>query len=1413
MEPTILTPPALPSRRIRWLARATSITLWLLVTAWLLFALGWLILHGWIVPRIGEFRPRLETAASKALGLPVLIGQITAKSEGVFPIFELADVRLLDASGQVALRLPRISGVLTPASLWGRGFEQLLIEQPELDVRRASNGRFYVGGLPVSERSDTGGGAVIDWIFSQSELVIRGGTVRWTDELRQAPTLALTNVDWVLRNSRHRHAVRLDATPPANLGDRFTLRGMFRQPLLSTREGDFTNWSGQMYGEFARTNLARITPYANLQNLGITLASGNGALRVWADVRDGQLAGGLADVALQGVEARLGNKLEPLAFESVSGRIGGARRVDGFNFNTENLRFRTRDGLQWPGGNMTLVHTSREGQRAEHTELNADKLDLAALAQITSRLPVGSATHALIQSYAPSGLVETVKARWQGPLEALNTFAVSGQVTALSLAAGPAGVGGQAPNPHPTPGRPGLTGGTVDFEMTQDGGRARLLINNGSLDFPGVFEASRVPFDKLSTEASWKVSGRSIEAKLRNLQFANADAEGQAQVSWRTDDAAAVAGPPAPRAARKPAPVLPPDRRFPGVLDLQGSLSRGNGARVHRYLPLVMAEPVRHYVRDAVLAGAVSDVNFKVKGPVDAIPFSNPALGEFRVTAKVQGGQYAYVPKILQPANELPWPALTDLKGELVFMRAALEVNGASAKVAGLPGLRLVKANAKIPDLLKNATIDASLEANGPLNEALAFVNTSPLLGITSQALTKTVASGAADYRFRLGLPISTISNASVEGTVVLPGNDVQFAPGTPPLDNLRGLVRITERGVDVKGVQARMLGGDVRVDGGMQAARTGGAAETEADAAVVFKAQGTLSADGLKQLKEIGVVSRLAQQASGSAAYTASLGFRKGVTEVSVSSSLQGMALSLPAPLGKTADAALPVVFENTLLTESLKPGQALQERLALTIGNVATINYVRDLSGDQPRVIRGSIGVGLEDGEAVQRLDNGVTANINLAQVNLDAWEKILGSATSTQPVGAVPPAPGTGAALAYLPTLMAVRAKELTVQGRTLRNVVVGGSREGLNWRANIDANELNGYVEFRQADGTGGLGGGRVYARLARLSLAPATANEVEALLDEQPANIPALDIVVEDFELRGKRLGRVEIEAVNRNVNAAARDSAREWRLNKLNVTLPEAVLTASGNWAAPRIADAAALPVSGRSGAERRRTSMNFRLDVTDSGELLKRFGMADLIRRGKGRLEGQIGWAGSPLSLDYPSLGGQFNVDMESGQFVKADPGIGRLLGVLSLQSLPRRLTLDFRDVFSEGFAFDFVRGDVNISQGIAQTNNLQMSGVNAAVLMEGRADISRETQDLKVVVVPEINAGTASLIATVINPAIGLGTFLAQVFLRRPLMEAATQEFHIDGTWADPKITKVDRRAAAAARAAENNPPPATR
>jgi uncharacterized protein YhdP len=468
---------------------------------------------------------------------------------------------------------------------------------------------------------------------------------------------------------------------------------------------------------------------------------------------------------------------------------------------------------------------------------------------------------------------------------------------------------------------------------------------------------------------------------------------------------------------------------------------------------------------------------------------------------------------------------------------------------------------------------------------------------------------------------------------------------------------------------------------------------------------------------------------------------------------------------------------FENAVLTEA--DGVARTDRLRVQIGPAALplvdVQYERDVAGAEARVLRGSISVGLDATESAPVPAAGVLANIRFGQIDVGAWQRVFevsqsapGNATTSQSVAM--------ATLGYLPTTLAVRAEKLTVAGRTFNRVVLGGSRVGPLWRANVDAFELNGYGEWRQP-GAGG-GAGSVYARLARLQLPPSATTEVEQML-QQPSSVPALDIAVDDLALGERRLGRVEVQAVNRG--GAGRASV--WQLTRLQATLPEARLSATGNWAADPEARGPNAP---------RKAALDFALDVADGGVLLTRFGRPGTVRGGKGSIVGQLTWLGSPLALDYPSLSGQLKADFERGQFLKVEPGAAKLLGVLSLQALPRRLALDFRDVFSQGFAFDFVRGDARIERGVVFTNNLQMKGVNAAVLMEGSANIALETQDLKVVVVPELNAGTASLIATVINPAIGLGTFLAQFLLRQPLQAAATQQFQITGGWADPQVEK---------------------
>ena len=178
---------------------------------------------------------------------------------------------------------------------------------------------------------------------------------------------------------------------------------------------------------------------------------------------------------------------------------------------------------------------------------------------------------------------------------------------------------------------------------------------------------------------------------------------------------------------------------------------------------------------------------------------------------------------------------------------------------------------------------------------------------------------------------------------------------------------------------------------------------------------------------------------------------------------------------------------------------------------------------------------------------------------------------------------------------------------------------------------------------------------------------------------------------------------------------------------------------------------------------------------------------------------------------LRIPSLSGQIEMNVESGQFLKQDPGAAKLLGVLSLQALPRLLKLDFHDVFSEGLAFDGISANAMIQRGVLRTDNLKMHGVAATVLMDGTADIANESTNLRVVVIPEFNLGTGPLVyGLAVNPVIGLGGFLAQLFLRAPVMKALTYQMQITGPWKSPTITKLENpppAAAAAAAAARAN------
>jgi uncharacterized protein YhdP len=268
---------------------------------------------------------------------------------------------------------------------------------------------------------------------------------------------------------------------------------------------------------------------------------------------------------------------------------------------------------------------------------------------------------------------------------------------------------------------------------------------------------------------------------------------------------------------------------------------------------------------------------------------------------------------------------------------------------------------------------------------------------------------------------------------------------------------------------------------------------------------------------------------------------------------------------------------------------------------------------------------------------------------------------------------------------------------------------------------------------------------------------------------------------------------------------SARPEGPDWRVTRFALANDAGRIDADGWW---------------RAAGNRQQTRFDVRIDVRDSGAFLRQMGLPGDVKGAPAKLDGQIEWPGSPTDFEYPALSGTFKVVVGAGQFTRLDPGMGKLLGVLSLQALPRRITLDFRDVFSEGFAFDTFNGTVTIAQGVMRTDNLTLSGPAAKVHLSGEVDLERETQRIAVRVQPSLStvvstgAGAAAVALLAANPlvgaAVGAGALLAQKLMQDPIEQMFSYDYAVRGSWSEPVVERVAARPFQ--RLGEASPAPST-
>jgi uncharacterized protein YhdP len=684
-------------------------------------------------------------------------------------------------------------------------------------------------------------------------------------------------------------------------------------------------------------------------------------------------------------------------------------------------------------------------------------------------------------------------------------------------------------------------------------------------------------------------------------------------------------------------------------------------------------------------------------------------------------------------------------------------ITGKSGRMFGV-GLRDVRA--EIADLEQNdELLTVTGKAAGPTADFLRFIEASPVGERIDHFTEDMKAEGNGELDLKLSLPCASWRNSKVDGSYRFDGNRLTVDSDLPPLTEVRGALRFSADHLEARGIRGALLGSPLNVD-----VRTAGDGNVQVNAAGEF---------GIAALRRQFAAFRLFDHLAGSAKWTGSVLVKNKAAEVKLSSNLVGLTSSLPEPFNKSATDVMPLNFERRLLPAAVpkadptaagtrgtsaratakaspaaarpppakdgapRPREAtvpdsVLEMLNVGIGRAWRLQLVRRLDGAAPVITRGVVAMG---DIAPVMPERGLLFAVNLPRIDVNAWRNLWPA-----------PADGNGQDTAVLPTLPALlfdlRTAELAVQDRSFHDVRINGSHpeNATSTRFELKSRELSGNFEWD------GAGAGKLTGRIGQFAIpeAAATPAALQAKASEVIDRFPALDITVDQLSFKDRQLGTVRIAAENK-------DGYWNTRVDAKN---EDGTLESTGRW---------------RLSTTQPDTRIEFKLSAKSIEKFLARAGYPDTVRRGSANVTGNLSWNGTPFTIDYPTLAGNLKLDASNGQFVKLEPGVGRLLGVLSLQSLPRRITLDFRDVFSEGFAFDSIAGQFAVARGVMDTRDLQIQGPSAKVLMSGTVDLAGETQDLKVRVQPAVG-DTVAIGAMIANPVAGAVVWAAQKILKDP-------------------------------------------
>jgi uncharacterized protein (TIGR02099 family) len=730
-------------RAARWLAALAAL-------AMLGFAAAAALMFFWVLPNIADHRETVANLMSRALGQRVTLEAVSGVWQQARPEFRLQGVHLYDQKGRPALYLPELKATFAWRSLLflEPRFNRIDLHGLSLDVQRARDGRFYVGGIPVNPSAPDSNFS--NWLLRQGEVHVGKATLTWLDEVRNAPPLVLTAVDFKLNNLFHTHRLQLSAfAPPTLLTRPLTIDAQFNARHVD----DIKTWNGTIKSTVAGVSFPRLAAWLALPHQP---GLGSGALQLRFDVVRGALTRVGAGFDLRSIETTLGDGLPALRLEHVRGQAVWQRGEDGQRVAFENVQ------VARPGGSLGASFNMGLAWNAASHEITAQAFSLGGWGSLLPSLPMDAALRARLQALQPQGRLDTLRFQWTGAEPGLDNFSITTRFSGLGVAAVDEG--------------PGLANFSGRIDGDARAGVFEIDSTQLEVNLPNLFREPLMGLDALQARGRWQKTARGRLLILEEAAFANRDAAGSASGQYEL-----IKG-------------------HPGIIDLSAKLTRADGKAVYRYLPKGIGDRTVDWAKKSVVAGYSDNVELILRGDLTQFPFLD-GRGSFSVDARIKDGVIDYVQG---------WPRIEGIQADMLFKGNKMEVRSDQARIYGAT---LSSVTAVIPDLLDHEEqLHVDGEASGPIQDFIRFANFSPV-GERLRGVTDALdGNGPMRLSLKMQIPLQHADQSTVAGRLSFQGNTV-FPAGGPRLEQVRGDIDFTSSGLAANNITAQFLGGPLRID------------------------------------------------------------------------------------------------------------------------------------------------------------------------------------------------------------------------------------------------------------------------------------------------------------------------------------------------------------------------------------------------------------------------------------------------------------------------------------------------------------------------------------------------------------------------------------------------------------------------